>query len=186
MSNTPPASPEPRPTDRIRPQAVRPLPISDHRTHPYERWIRLSDSMTRTIGAFLNGPVEVTVLREGPDRLAPWERRLLRPAGGRRAYAREVMLSVSGRPVLRARTLGALQDPVVDVLRSLNTRPLAERLFEDRRWQRASPARCRPRAPCTGSCRPTERIGRSCLWRYEDRPVGALLVTEYFEPILAE
>jgi chorismate-pyruvate lyase len=165
--------------ERIRPQAVRPLPISDHRTRHYERWIRLSDSMTRTIGEFLNGPVEVSVLREGPDRLAPWERRLLRPAGGRRAYAREVMLSVSGRPVLRARTLGALQDPVVDVLRSLNTRPLAERLFEDRRWQRASPA-----IPVIDTGR--SRIGRACLWRYEDRPPGALLVTEYFEPILAE
>jgi chorismate-pyruvate lyase len=135
--------------------------------------------MTRAIGDFLNGQVDVAVLREGPDRLAPWERRLLRPAGGRRAYAREVVLSVSGRPALRARTLGALKDPVVDVLRSLNTRPLADRLFEDRRWQRAS-------APIPVNDTARSRIGRACLWRYHDRRPRMLLVTEYFEPVLAE
>ncbi|MGE0624585.1 MAG: chorismate lyase [Pseudomonadales bacterium] len=165
---------------RVDPWRVRPLPLPTGQALPYRHWIELTGSMTRELGARLGGTVQVTPSYEGPGRLAPWERRFLR-ARARQAYVREVTLSVAGIPVLGARTLSLLDDPAVDVLRRLSSRPLAEVLFEDRDWQRLTAP-----VPVIETFRGC--VGRACVWGYRSRRRSGsrILVTEYFEPALAE
>jgi len=139
--------------------------------------------MTRALGAQFGETPQVTPTYEGPGRLAPWENRLL-GAVTRHAYVREVTLSVRGCPVLGARTLSLPNDPVVDVLRRLSSRPLAEVLFQDRDWQRLTPP-----VPVIEGGR--HQVGRACVWGHRchgrrwDRSGSRILVTEYFEPVLA-
>jgi chorismate-pyruvate lyase len=187
MSNTQqprPVRPEPA---RLDPWRVRPLPAPAGPAGPaapYQRWIALPGSMTRALGAQFGETPLVTPGYEGPGRLARWESRLL-GAATRHAYVREVTLSVRGHAVLSARTLSLPNDPAVNVLRRLSSRPLAEVLFQDRRWQRLTP----PVPVIEGARR---RIGRACVWGHRchgrrwDRSGSRILVTEYFEPVLAE
>ena len=77
-------------------------------------WIELAGSMTRSIAEALGDMPVVHPRFEGPARLAPWERRLLgtkAPEG----FAREVVLTVAGIPVLSARTVSRLHDPALEV-----------------------------------------------------------------------
>ncbi len=140
--------------------------------------------MTRTLGERLGETPQVTPTREGPGSLARWEARLLRTPLPR-SYVREVTLSVRGRPVLGARTLSLLDDPAVEVLRRLSNRPLAEVLFQDQDWRRLT-------APIPLIELEGRRIGRACVWGHRchgrrwDRSGSRILVTEYFEPALAE
>lgn len=163
---------------RFDPYQVRPLPSPNPATKPYVPWIRLSESMTRAIGQTLGEMPRVSPGFEGPDRLAPWESNLLGLSGSR-GYAREVMLSVRDRPVLAARTVSRLDDPALELIRKLGERPLAQLLFEDRDWRRAS-------APFALIELGYRRIGRTCLWRrVQGRGRGnssLILVTEFFEP----
>jgi len=161
----------------IDPFSVRPLPVASATTEPYAHWIQLTDSMTHGLGEALGKLPRVAPGHEGPSRLAPWERRML-ALGGRRGYAREVVLSVAGSPVLSARTVGRLDDPALEVIRKLGERPLAQLLFEDPKWVRSS-------APVPLIELATRRIGRVCLWQSLGRP-GArrqsrILVSEFFE-----
>lgn len=160
---------------RIAPHSVRPLPAPASPATDYRHWIELNGSMTREIGERLGTPA-VERIFEGPTHPARWERRLL----GLRtspAFSREIELRVDGRRVLAARTLAALKDPVIDVINRLGSRPLAELLFVDPHWQRASP----PIPLLEGA---TRRIGRACLWRSGARQPSRILVCEYFEPVL--
>ena len=138
--------------------------------------------MTRSIAATLGEMPAVVPVFEGPATLAPWERRLLsvsRPWG----YAREVVLTVRGKPILAARTVSRLHDPALEVIRKLGTRPLAQLLFDDPRWTRAS-------APIPLVELDQQRIGRTCLWqaaKLNGRRLGSrILVSEFFEPELTK
>jgi chorismate-pyruvate lyase len=132
--------------------------------------------MTREIGLALGTLPTVTPTHQGPSRLAPWEASLL-GVPRRYSYAREITLSVSGVPVMLARTLSTYGDPAVDVLRKLNQRPLAEVLFQDHRWRRITP-------PIPLLERAGQRPGRASLWQYRSRNHsgnrGRILVQEYF------
>lgn len=135
--------------------------------------------MTAAIGNFLGQVPGVVPIREGPARGAGWERRLL-DSGRRALYTREVTLRVKNQPVLLARTLTLLDDPAVKVLRRLQRKPLAEVLFQDRRWQRVFP-------PLALEMRNQERRipGRVSLWWNLSMPDSRLLVEEYFlHPLL--
>lgn len=168
---------------RIDPWRVRPLPLPVGPAAPYRHWIELSGSMTRALGLYFGGTPAVTRIYEGSGRLAPWEARLL-GTPVRRAYVREVQLAVAGELALRARTLSLQNDPAVEVLRRLSNRPLAEVLFQDRDWQRLA-------APIPVIEGGRRRVGRACLWghrchgRRRSRAGSRILVTEYFEPVLA-
>jgi chorismate-pyruvate lyase len=144
-------------------------------------WIELTGSMTRSIAIALGEMPIVHPQFEGPARLAPWEQRLLgtkAPAG----FAREVVLSVAGIPVLSARTVSRLHDPALQVIRKLGSRPLAQLLFDDPRWVRSS-------APIPLVELGQRRLGRTCLWRAENltgrRAESRILVSEFFEPGLS-
>jgi chorismate-pyruvate lyase len=156
------------------PYRIHTLSSPNPATRAYTDWISRSDSMTRAIAVTRGEMPRVHPLREGPARLAPWEGRLL---GHRRnrAYAREVVLTTDEEPVLVARTVSRLEDPALNVIRKLGSRPLAELLFEDPDWRRASPLipliELGPR-----------RIGRTCLWAYGRSGQSRILVTELFEP----
>ena len=163
---------------QIVPYSVRPLPVPNTLTAPYRPWIRLTDSMTHALGEALGALPRVTPAYEGHSRLAPWESRMLGNAG-HRGYAREVVLSVAGCPVLSARTVSRLNDPALEVIRKLGDRPLAQLLFEDPAWVRNSPP-----VPLIEVA--TRRIGRACLWQTLRRPgqgrrQSRILVTELFE-----
>ena len=138
--------------------------------------------MTLALGEQLGTAPVVTPILEGPGRFAPWEARMLGIRRIRRGHVRQVVLAVRKQSVLTARTLCAFQDPAVDVLSRLGTRPLAQVLFEDRNWRRIS-------APVpvvevgqriAGPC----RVGRVCLWQYGLRQPSRLLVEEFFESTL--
>jgi len=164
----------------IDPYRVRPLPAPCSPADRIRPWIDLSDSMTRSIGDALGELPAVHPGLEGPTTLAPWERRLLgidEPGG----YAREVVLTVKDRPVLSARTVSRLQDPALEVIRRLGTRPLAQLLFDDPRWARGS-------APVPLIELGQRRIGRTCVWRAYRlngrRAESRILISEFFEPDL--
>lgn len=174
MSNAvPPRLPILTPID---PFSVRPLPVRSAVPEPYRHWVTLVESMTQEIGLAIGTLPTVTPSHEGPSRLAPWEASLL-GIPCRRSYAREVSLSVSGVPVMLARTLSTFGDPAVDVLRKLNQRPLAEVLFQDHRWCRITP-------PIPLLERASQHPGRASLWQYTSRNHsgnrGRILVQEYF------
>ncbi len=141
-------------------------------------WIELTGSMTRSIADTAGEMPLVRPGYEGPTVLAPWERRLLgirEPDG----YAREVVLTVRNQAVLSARTVSRLYDPALEVIRRLGTRPLAQLLFDDHRWVRAS-------APIPLIELASRRIGRTSLWRAARldgrRAESRILVSEFFEP----
>lgn len=158
----------------IDPYLVRPLPSLNPATLAYADWISRSDSMTRAIGLALGEMPRVHPGHEGPDRLAPWECRLL-GLGQPRGYVREVVLKVAGLPILTARTVSRLDDPALDVIRRLGDRPLAELLFDDPVWRRAG-------APLPLIELGSRRIGRTCLWQRGVRAPSRILVSEFFEP----
>ena len=157
----------------IDPYKVRPLPSPHPATLACADWISRSDSMTRAIGQALGEMPRVHPGHEGPDRLAPWECRLL-ALGQARGYAREVVLRVAGVPVLTARTVSRLDDPALEVIRRLGNRPLAELLFDDPSWRRAS-------APIPLLELGGRRFGRTCLWEYGQRSHSRILVSEFFD-----
>ena len=133
--------------------------------------------MTRSIAETLGEMPAVQPVFEGPATLAPWERRLLNITR-KWGYAREVVLTVGGQPVLTARTVSRLQDPALEVIRRLGTRPLAQLLFDDPRWVRGS-------APIPLVELNQRRIGRTCLWQATRldgrRAASRILVSEFFE-----
>ena len=166
----------------IDPYRVRPLPSPASAASRYQPWIALAGSMTRSLGNALGEAPVVHPGFEGPSTLAPWERSLLgvfEPAG----YAREVVLTVRGTPVLSARTVSRLNDPSLEVIRRLGTRPLAQLLFDDPRWVRGS-------APIPLIELAQRRIGRTCIWHAARlsgrRAESRILVSEFFEPGLPE
>lgn len=174
--NSPSSSPAAAPIDAF---SVRPLPSAGSLTASAAAWIELSGSMTRAIGETLAELPRVIPGHEGPTLLAPWERRML-GLEQRRGYAREVVLSVRGVPVLSARTVSRLDDPALEVIRRLGDRPLAQLLFEDSRWIRGS-------APIPLIEGAQRRIGRVCQWYCLGRPGqgrrrSRILVSEFFEP----
>ncbi len=165
-------------SNAIDPFSVRPLPVTTALTAPYDKWIRLTDSMTHALGEAFGELPRVSPGHEGPSRLAPWEQRLLGLKDSR-CYAREVVLTVAGRPVLSARTVSRLDDPALEVIRRLGSRPLAQLLFEDPAWVRGT-------APVPLIELATRRIGRVCLWQSLGRQGQAgrgsrILVSEFFE-----
>jgi chorismate-pyruvate lyase len=133
--------------------------------------------MTRSLGDALGEAPAVRPGFEGPSTLAPWECSLLGVSESV-GYAREVVLAVRGIPVLSARTVSRLNDPALEVIRRLGTRPLAQLLFDDPRWVRGS-------APIPLIELAQRRIGRTCVWRaarLNGRRAGSrILVSEFFE-----
>ncbi|MGD8830527.1 MAG: chorismate lyase [Pseudomonadales bacterium] len=176
MSNTPYSAMRRADPGRLEPQSIRPLPCRGLLPDAVRRWVDVHGSMTRTIAEGTGASVSVTPLTQGPGQLAAWESRLLRTRQ-HRGYVREVVLSVAGKRVLSARTVSLLDDPAIRVIGRLGTRPLAELLFEDARWQRVS-------APIPVIELARRRHGRACLWQYGVYPPGHILVTECFEPAL--
>ncbi len=130
--------------------------------------------MTREIEQHLGTRPEVRLLHEGPDTMSDWEAAMLGLSRRGRAYAREIALVADGRPVLLARSLSPMDDPVAGVLRRLQRAPLADVLFRDPRWRRTSP-------PITLRWRSHVGVlpGRACLWQRQAAG-GRVLVEEFF------
>ena len=75
--------------------------------------------MTREVERALGARPVVRLLHEGPDGLSAWEAGALTLPRRSRAYAREIALVVRGRPVMLARSLSPMADPMAGVLRRL-------------------------------------------------------------------
>jgi len=148
-------------------------------------WLKLDTSMTRALAEHFGAPMELQLLRAGPVRATPMERRRLelrRP--GARVYGREIELCFGGAAVLRARSVTRLRDPTVPLLAGLGRRPLAELLFEAPRFRRD---RAMDLVLPRGGWRPAGPavVGRVCRWELRERGRrGTLLVEEYFQPAL--
>jgi len=152
-------------------------PFALNDTETYQDWVSVPDSMTRAIADTLGRQPEVTIRLEGPSRPNVLERRLLALGTGSRVQTREISLSVAGQSVLIARSITPMKSAVVPQLKGLGRKPLAELLFQDPRWQRQ-------RRPLAIHCANTALPGRACVWEYQGRRRGRLLVEEYFLPVL--
>jgi chorismate-pyruvate lyase len=141
-------------------------------------WVNVPGSMTRAIATTCGQQPTVDILSEGPDRASRWEARLIGKPAGYRVHAREISLRVGDNTVLVARSITPAGSSVEPLLRGLGSKPLAELLFVDPRWQRHH-------APLAlyGDDR-DELPGRVCVWNYAARQPGTLLVAEYFLPSL--
>jgi chorismate-pyruvate lyase len=79
--------------------------------------------------------------------------------------------------VLNARSVTLLGGAIEARLRGLGNLPLAELLFADPLWRRAT-------GPLVLADHGQADPGRVCVWRYHGRQPGNLLVAEYFLPAL--
>ena len=133
--------------------------------HP---WLLLTTSLTQELQHTFATKPGLSLLGEGLEHGNAWERELL--SAQQNVYARHIALTIEGTPVVLARSV-TTQGPGMDALTSLNTRPLAELLFEDSQWARSASMRY---LALNGSV-----PGRGCLWH--NRALGAgLIVQEFF------
>ena len=98
----------------------------------------------------------------------PWERELLLTKQD--VFARHIALTIEEEPIVLARSVTTLGRGM-DALTKLNTRPLAELLFEEPQWKRQSGTRY---LALQGGTQ-----GRGCIWRNHDSGI-VLIVQEFF------
>ena len=136
-------------------------------------WSELTESMTAAVAHHCGGQARVRLLKEGIGAINTWEQHQLKAVGD--VYIRHIELSVAGTPRLIARSLTATNSPVVALMQGLGERPLAELLFTDPLWQRATRT--------IHLQAPTDLPGRAVLWCHQKHQ-QRLLVEEFFLPAL--
>lgn len=129
--------------------------------------------MTAKLSAQFSAPPGLTLLGEGLESGRRWEREALNAE--KSIFARHIGLTVNEEPVVLARTV-TLPGAGMDALTALQTRPLAELLFEDPEWRRGTAVQYL--ALEDGS------PGRGCHWR-NDKLQAGLIVQEFFLPSLS-
>lgn len=176
-----PAALEPRWQTRARLRRVA-LPVG------LDDWLLNSGSLTRRLRRACADGFEVRVLDQDWGRPLPSEARLLRLAGGQRAWIREVQLRCAGEPWVYARTVipAATLQGRGQRLQRLGARPLGEVLFTEPGVRRGvvEIARIAPgqwlHRRIFGVAAPAV-WGRRSLFYFGRRP---LLVNEIFLPAL--
>lgn len=138
-------------------------------------WSELTESMTAAVAHHCRGQASVRLLQEGVGPINNWEQDQLRAPGD--IYIRHIELSVAAVPRLIARSLVAADSPLVALLQGLGERPLAELLFTDPSWQRATRTIHLQAA--------AELPGRAVLWCHLGHR-HPLLVEEFFLPALLQ
>ena len=139
------------------------------------RWLELTESMTATVAQHCRGQVSIRLLSAGIGAINSWERTYLNLTD--EAYVREIELSVGGVPRLIARSLAAAESPVAACMQGLAERPLAELLYTDPAWKRATET--------IYLQAPTDLPGRGVLWCHHVHQ-QKLLVEEFFLPGLMQ
>lgn len=152
--------------------------LDRQRSGNLKNWVSIPGSMTRAVADACHQQPQVELRYQGPDRASRWEAVLIGKTSGCRVHAREISLTIAGNPVLLARSITPTGGAVEPLLRGLGNKPLAELLFTDPRWQRHQPP-----AILAGS-NDGQLPGRVCVWDYDGRRSGILLVAEYFLPEL--
>ena len=138
-------------------------------------WSELTESMTAAVAHHCRGHASVRLLEEGIGSISSWEQDELCAPGD--VYIRHIELSVAEVPRLIARSIVAADSPVVALMQGLGERPLAELLFTDPLWQRATRT--------THLQAPTDLPGRAVLWCHQAHQ-HQLLVEEFFLPALLQ
>ena len=138
-------------------------------------WSELTESMTAAVAHHCRGQANVRLLEEGIGSVNSWEQDELCAAGD--IYIRHIELSVAEVPRLIARSMVAADSPVVALMQGLGERPLAELLFTDPLWQRATRT--------IHLQAPTDLPGRAVLWCHQAHQ-HQLLVEEFFLPALRQ
>lgn len=139
------------------------------------RWFGLTESMTAAVAHHCRGKALVTLLGEGTETANHWERGVLNSPHN--VYARHISLAVDGVPRLIARSLTTPDHAVVELMRGLGERPLAELLFTDPLWVRDKHT--------IYLQTPSGVPGRGVLWCHQDHQ-QQLLVEEFFLPALLQ
>jgi chorismate-pyruvate lyase len=150
-----------------------------HNTDPVLRpWLGLTESMTAAVAHHCRGQALVTLLGEGLAVTNTWEQQCLNVNEDTDdIYVRHISLSVAGIPRLIARSLTPARSSVVDLMRGLGERPLAELLFTDPMWRRTADA---------VNLRTVDGLsGRGILWCHQKHQ-QQLLVEEFFLPALLQ
>ena len=135
-------------------------------------WLHLTTSLTAHLAAEFDTYPGLILLGEGLESGQRWELAALNTAGV--VFARHIALTVNDTPVVLARTVTP-PGPGMNALTELQTRPLAELLFEDPQWQRDTAVQY--------LCLEDGAPGRGCHW-YNNRLEAGLLVQEFFLPEL--
>ena len=137
-------------------------------------WLQLNTSLTKELQHTFASKPGLILLGEGLEAGEPWECELL--ATHLPVYTRHIALTIENVPVVLARSV-TTQGSGMNALRALETRPLAELLFEDARWQKQAEERY--------LTLPNNVPGRGRLW--QNQQLGArLIVQEFFLPTLTE
>ena len=144
-------------------------------TAELRRWFGLTESMTAAVAHHCRGEALVTLLGEGTETANHWERGVLNSPHN--VYARHISLAVDGVPRLIARSLTTPDHAVVELMRGLGERPLAELLFTDPLWVRDKHT--------IYLQTPSGVPGRGVLWCHQDHQ-QQLLVEEFFLPALLQ
>ena len=138
-------------------------------------WSELTESMTAAVAHHCRGQASVRLLGEGVGPINSWEQDQLCIPGD--VYIRHIELSVAEVPRLVARSIVAADSPIVALMQGLGERPLAQLLFTDPLWQRATQT--------VHLQAPTDLPGRAVLWCHQAHQ-HQLLVEEFFLPALLQ
>ena len=131
-------------------------------------WLHLTTSVTKKLQqTFLTKP-GLKLLDERLEQGNPWERKILLTEQD--VFARHIALTIEEEPIVLARSVTTLGRGM-DALTKLNTRPLAELLFEEPQWKRQSVTRY---LALQGGAQ-----GRGCVWHNRDSGI-VLIVQEFF------
>ena len=131
-------------------------------------WLHLTSSVTKKLQQTFQTKPGLRLMGEGLEHGNSWEREVL-PAD-QEVYARHIALTIEDEPIVLARSV-TTQGRGMDALTKLNTRPLAELLFEEPQWKRQSGTRY---LALQGGAQ-----GRGCVWHNQDSGI-VLIVQEFF------
>lgn len=133
-----------------------------------KKWLHLTTSVTKKLQQTFQTKPGLRLMGEGLEQGKSWEREVL-PAD-QDVYARHIALTIEDEPIVLARSV-TTQGRGMDALTKLNTRPLAELLFEEPQWKRQSGTRY---LALQGGAQ-----GRGCVWHNQDSGI-VLIVQEFF------
>ena len=131
-------------------------------------WLHLTTSVTKKLQQTFQTNPGLRLLEERLEQGNPWERELLLTEQD--VFARHIALTIEEEPIVLARSVTTLGKDM-DALTKLNTRPLAELLFEEPHWKRQSGTRY---LALHGGAR-----GRGCIWHNRESGI-VLIVQEFF------
>ncbi|MEC8144320.1 MAG: chorismate lyase [Pseudomonadota bacterium] len=131
-------------------------------------WLHLTTSVTKKLQQTFQTKPGLRLLDERVENGNPWERELLLTKQD--VFARHIALTIEEEPIVLARSVTTLGRGM-DTLTKLNTRPLAELLFEEPQWKRQSVTRY---LALQGGAQ-----GRGCVWHNRDSGI-VLIVQEFF------